>query len=78
MKKLSLYIEESLIEIYYPCYIEGMFKIVWDDIHIGYIYTKGHHRVLKKRTWIATTPHVRIFIKELGSFLESAVYNKLS
>jgi hypothetical protein len=71
MKRMCLILEGRLVEIYYPVYVERMYKIVWDNIEIGYLYCREGDRLVGRETWVATTPHVEVYMSELVTFLEN-------
>lgn len=71
MKRMCLILEGRLVEIYYPVYVDRMYKIVWDNIEIGYLYCRKADMLLGPESWIATTPHVEVYMSELVTFLEN-------
>jgi len=72
MGKLSLIIEGRIVEIYYPTYISGMYKVHWDKVFIGYIYVRTVDVHLGTRVWAGTTPYVDLYLNEIGDLIESS------
>lgn len=72
MSKLSLIIEGRIIEVFYPTYISGMYKVHWDKVFIGYIYVKTVNAELGITVWAGTTAYVDLYIKEIGNLIDSS------
>jgi len=72
MSKLSLIVEGRIVEIFYPTYISGMYKVHWDKVFIGYIYVKTINAELGTTVWAGTTPYVELYVNEIGDFIESS------
>jgi len=71
MPKLNLNIEGFYFTIEYPVYIEGMYKIYWEEVSIGYIYYRLDEPAAPHKIWCATTDYTQLYLVELSLFIES-------
>lgn len=72
MEKISLVIDGRIIQIYYPQDERGWYEIIWDNISIGFMYVKELHEDLDTPLWVATTPHVEVYLDQLSKFIDSS------
>jgi len=72
MDKIRYFTENNIIEIFKPQHIEGMYRIEWDGIYIGYIYVCDLDEELGKPIWAATTEYTRLYVEDLGKLIEES------
>jgi len=72
MEKFRYYIEENVIDVNRPQNIEGMYRVEWDGIYIGYIYVCGINEDVGRPVWAATTEYVRLYVEDLGRLIEDS------
>lgn len=77
MEKINLVIEGGVVEINYPTDDRGRYQIVWDKIPLGYMYVTELDEDLGTPVWVATTPHVKLYLTELLSLLNLQTCKRL-
>jgi len=72
MEKFRYFIEDNVIEVWRPQNIEGMYRVEWDGIYIGYIYVCDLDEDLGTPVWAATTEYARLYVEDLGKLIEDS------
>jgi hypothetical protein len=71
MPKHHTVIDGWLFTVEYPMYIQGMYKVYWDEVWIGYVYYRIDQFPAHPRIWIATTDYTKLFLTELSEFINA-------
>jgi len=71
MPKHHTVIDGWLFTVEYPMYIQGMYKVYWDEVWIGYVYYRIDQFSAHPRIWIATTDYTQLFLTELSEFINA-------